>query len=234
MHSALSLPLDIKPFKRVDGVKSPFYVAEVHTVPHLLWTMDPILNCYTPVESTNHMDSFMSPLQWLQHLGILSRLSQLVECVHLCVWWGELHVQAGAPLLTLSFVHTQKDTHQAQTVTPTQNYFAADRRMKREDTEMISKITLNMINKCTLILAQTLNVIQGAVILIYSHIRAQKQSYGLATLTITGKAISGETRLLADTALNAIMRGMLCAEVVLVHFTLPVAVLEHYMTHLHI
>lgn len=154
------------------------------------------------------------------------------QCVHLCVWWGELPVQAGAPLLTLSFVHTQKDTHQTQTFTPTQSYFAGDRRIKLEDTEMISKITLNMINNCTLMLAQTLNIILGAVILIYGHITGQKQSYGLATLTITGKAISGETRLLAVIALNSIMRGMLCAKAVLVYFTLPLAVFECYMSHL--
>lgn len=56
-------------------------------------------------------------------------------------------------------------------------------------------------------LAQALNMIRRAVMLIYGHIRAQKQSYGPATLTITGKAISGETRLLVVTALNSIMRG---------------------------
>ena len=79
--------------------------------------------------------------------------------------------------------------------------------MKREDTEMISKITLNMINKRTLMLAQALNVICEALMLIYGRIRVQKQSSGPATVTITGKAISGESRLLAVTALNSIMRG---------------------------
>lgn len=70
------------------------------------------------------------------------------------------------------------------------------------------------------------------MLLIYGHIRAQKQSRVLATLTITGKAISGETRLLGVTALIATMRGMLCAKVVLVQFILPVVVFEHCMTHM--
>lgn len=70
------------------------------------------------------------------------------------------------------------------------------------------------------------------MLLIYGHIRAQKQSRVLATLTITGKAISGETRLLDVTALIATMRGMLCAKVVLVQFILPVVVFEHCMTHM--
>lgn len=103
--------------------------------------------------------------------------------------------------------------------------------MKREDTEMISKITLNMINKYTLMLAQALNMICGALMLIYGRIRAQRQSHGRATLTITGKAISAETRLLAVTALNSIMSGLQCEKVVLVHFLPPSAVFEHNLTH---
>lgn len=57
-------------------------------------------------------------------------------------------------------------------------------------------------------------MIRGAV-LIYGCTRAQKQSFGPAILTITGKAISGETRLLAGTAFNSITRGMQCEKVVL-------------------
>ena len=101
--------------------------------------------------------------------------------------------------------------------------------MKREDTEMIPKITLNMTNKCTLMLVQALNIICGALMEIYGLIRAQKQSYGPATLTISGKAINGETRLLAATAFNSITRGMQCERVV--HFPLCLAVFQHYMIH---
>lgn len=61
--------------------------------------------------------------------------------------------------------------------------------------------------------------------------QSAKASYGTVTLTITGKAISGETRLLAVTALNLIMSRMQCEKVVLVHFLLPLAVFEHNMTH---
>lgn len=57
-------------------------------------------------------------------------------------------------------------------------------------------------------------MIRGAVLL-YVCTRAQKQSFGPAILTITGKAISGETRLLAVTAFNSITRGMQCEKVVL-------------------
>lgn len=57
-------------------------------------------------------------------------------------------------------------------------------------------------------------MIHGAVLL-YVCSRAQKQSFGPAILTITGKAISGETRLLAVTAFNSITRGMQCEKVVL-------------------
>lgn len=80
-------------------------------------------------------------------------------------------------------------------------------------------------------LAQALNVICGGLMLIYGHIRAQKQSYGPATLTITGKAISVETRLPVVTALNSIMRGAQCEKVVRVHFPLPLTVFEPYMSH---
>lgn len=101
--------------------------------------------------------------------------------------------------------------------------------MKREDTEMIPKITLNMTNKCTLMLAQALNIICGAPMVIYGLIGVQKQSYGPATLTISGKAINGETRLLAATAFNSITRGMQCERVV--HFPLRLAAFQHYMIH---
>lgn len=68
-------------------------------------------------------------------------------------------------------------------------------------------------------LAQALNMICGALMLIYGHIRAQKQIYVPATLTPTGKAISGEYRLRAVTAVNSIMRAKQCEKVVLVHFS---------------
>lgn len=78
-------------------------------------------------------------------------------------------------------------------------------------------------------LAQALNIICGALMVIYGLISAQKQGYGPATLTISGKAINGETRLLAATAFNSITRGMQCEKVV--HFPLRLAASQHYMIH---
>lgn len=71
---------------------------------------------------------------------------------------------------------------------------------------------------------------RGAVMLIYGHIRGQERGYGPATLTITGKAISGATRLRAVIALSSIMWGMLWEKAALVHFLILLAVSEHYMS----
>lgn len=51
-----------------------------------------------------------------------------------------------------SWPYTQWNTKHEHT--SAEIYFATDRRMKREDTEIISNIRLNMINNCSLMLAQ--------------------------------------------------------------------------------
>lgn len=57
-----------------------------------------------------------------------------------CDGGDRVHTQTGPGPL-----HGENDTQQQAWI-----YFVADRQMRREDTEMISEITLNMTNKCTL------------------------------------------------------------------------------------
>lgn len=84
---------------------------------------------------------------------------------------AEVHAQAA-----LLYAEVLTETHTRHKHAAAEVYFAADSPMKHEDTEMISEIALNMINNCTLMLAQASNMICGALMLIYGRIRAQKQS----------------------------------------------------------